>query len=59
MAKKNTKPSNKKVSNQNPPKIGFVEYVPRDQEIAERIAARSKVLNDLIEKELKKKKKKK
>ncbi len=59
MAKKNSKPVNKKISKQSPESIGFVEYVPRDSEIADRIAARSKVLNDLIEKELKKKKKKK
>ena len=57
MAKKNTKPVNKKVSKQTTESIGFVEYKPRNVEIAERIAERNKALAD-YEKKTKAKKKK-
>jgi len=57
MAKKNTKPVNKKVSKQTTESIGFVEYKPRNAEIAERIAARNKALEDYEKKSKVKKKK--
>ncbi len=47
MAKKTVKKKSVNVSPQTPKKIGFVEYTPRDQEIANRIAARNKLLEDL------------
>jgi len=59
MAKKNTKPVNKNVSNQNAPKAGFVQWFSREQEIADRIANRNKVLSDLEKKSKPKAKKKK
>tara|TARA_R100000742_G_C4278448_1_gene101280 strand:+ start:1248 stop:1412 length:165 start_codon:yes stop_codon:yes gene_type:complete len=54
MAKKNSKPVNKKVSKQKAPSLGFVPWKDRSQEVADRIAIRAEALD----KENKKKNKK-
>ncbi len=52
MAKKKIKLVNKKITKQDPPTAGFVEWHDRSQEIKDRMAARQVALS----KELKKKK---
>jgi|TARA_E500000331_G_C17179080_1_gene679718 uncharacterized small protein (DUF1192 family) len=59
MAKKKLVKKHVSVSAQTPKKMGFVEYVSRDQEIADRIAARNSHLEILKAQQEKKKKKKK